>query len=51
MLNCKLIERTSWLGRWFLVQTFEDDDEQKIEQDIREMRALLQDGELEEPKQ
>ena len=29
-----------WLGRWFVVQTLNEDDD-KIEQDIRDMRTLL----------
>jgi len=41
--------RILWLGRWFLVQTFKEDDDRKIEQDIHEMRALLQENEQEEP--
>lgn len=32
----------SWLGRWFLVQTL-DEDGKKIELDIREIRQLLDD--------
>jgi hypothetical protein len=31
----------SWLGRWFVVRTFEENDDKKIEQGIREIRALL----------
>lgn len=31
-----------WLGRWFLVQTFEEKDE-NLEQDIREIKGLLSD--------
>jgi len=30
----------NWLGRWFLVQTSEEDDED-IEKDIQELREVL----------
>jgi hypothetical protein len=34
-----------WLGRWFVVQTFEG-DEAELLQDIREIRELLTEGNL-----
>jgi hypothetical protein len=36
-LYCRIIP---WLRRWFLVQTFED-DEAELSQDIRKIRELL----------
>jgi hypothetical protein len=30
-----------WLGRWLLVQTFDDKDDQEIGHNIKEIRELL----------
>jgi hypothetical protein len=35
--------RILWLGRWFLVQTFEEDEDELL-QDIREIKDLLSEG-------
>jgi len=48
---CFKYTASAWLGRWFLVQTFDEDDDRKIERDIREIRELLDGNEPENTKE